>query len=584
MLSNRFTIFLLFAILSLAFFLRVYQLDKHGIFYDEKASLLVSQGMAMEGNTQKNCFYTKGKITFTPKEFWAKKGLEDYYDAIRRSDIGNSPAYYVVLHTWIKIFGLNDFSLRFLSVLFSIATIILLFIFINTHFKNAILGLISCFLMAIEPFFIAVSQQARNYSMSFFLTLLATHIFLKIIKNEEDNVKKNALYWIYGLLAGLCLLSHFLTATVFLAHGMYVLLFVRKTRPWVLLPLALSIGGIFFGYWILFGGGNYTFQTLSYQAKIYYQEAHAVPNLHAGFIDPATVRNVTKKGLPIFADLFIVSNGLVNAMVGKKNLILAIIISLISVISVIRFQKDKNILWVGVLIGVNLLGFIAYSTSKWQYLELVNCGILLYLFIDYWRKNREESIKKYVIFMLILALLPTIFLVIMTFKNGHTFGLTQRYSGFSFPYAIILIGITLIQASRLKPLNYVIWGIFAIHLYFVAMTTKDVLNDVSMKYNYRDKARNENPYPIIAQKLIGQYQQGDTIVYPSYTKIIFEADIYTKNIKKSFLDAQYVNLYLPHDAEYVQTINVFEPNKILLKKTNGTSIEIFDFKGDTFRY
>ena len=105
-----------------------------------------------------------------------------------------------------------------------------------------------------------------------------------------------------------------------------------------------------------------------------------------------------------------------------------------------------------------------------------------------------------------------------------------------------------------------------------------------MKYNYRDKARNENPYPVIANKLMEQYQTGDTIVYPSYTKIIFEADIYTKNIKKSFLDAQYVNLYLPHDAEYVQTVNAFEPNKILLKKTNGTSIEIFDFKGDNFRY
>ena len=72
---SRLSIPILLLIIVLAFSLRIYNLDKHGIFYDEKASVLVSQGMAMEGNTQKNCFYTKGKTTFTPKEFWADKSL-----------------------------------------------------------------------------------------------------------------------------------------------------------------------------------------------------------------------------------------------------------------------------------------------------------------------------------------------------------------------------------------------------------------------------------------------------------------------------------------------------------------------------
>ena len=315
---SRLSIPILLLIIVLAFSLRIYNLDKHGIFYDEKASVLVSQGMAMEGNTQKNCFYTKGKTTFTPKEFWADKSLEDYYDAIRRSDIGNSPFYYVILHNWIKVFGISDYSIRFLSVLFSCFTIILLFFFIKEHFKNYQLAFLACFLMAIEPFFIAYSQQARNYSLSFFLTLLATHIFLKIIKNEENGVKNNRLYLFYGILSAMCLLSHFLTATVFIAHGLYVLLFVRKARPWILLPISLSIGALAFGYWILYGGGNYTFPTLSYQTKIYYQEAHQIPNPHAGYIDPATVQNVTKKSIPIFTDLFIASNIFWVTRLGKR--------------------------------------------------------------------------------------------------------------------------------------------------------------------------------------------------------------------------------------------------------------------------
>ena len=582
---SRFSIPLLLLITLLAFGLRTYNLDKHGIFFDEKASVLVSQGMAMEGNTQKNCFYTPGKTTFTPSEFWAEKSLEDYYDAIRRSDIGNSPFYYIILHNWINLFGISDYSIRFLSVLFSCLTIILLFFFIQENFKNLQLAILACFLMAIEPFFIAYSQQARNYSLSFFFTLLATHIFLKIIKNEENGRRKNGLYWFYGILSALCLLSHFLTATVFLAHGLYVLLFVRKTRPWILLPISLSIGALAFGYWILYGGGNYTFATLSYQAKIYYKEAHQIPNPHAGYIDPATVGNVTKKSIPIFTDLFITSNNILSNIVGKKSLILAILISFLSVFSLHQYQKTRKKHWIGIILGINIIGFLLYSTAKFQYLELVNCGLLLYLFIEYWRETKDESQRKQNWFLVILAFLPTLFLVIMTFKNGHTFGLSQRYSGFSFPYSIIIVSLALLQANvKSKPLNYVIWAIFGIQIFFVGITVKKVLQDESFKYNYRDKARSENPYPMIAKKLEKMYQSGDTIVYPSYVKTFYEADVYTKNIMKSVLDAQYVNLYFTKDAEFVQTIDANEPNIVILKKKDGRKLEIFDLKGDLFRY
>lgn len=585
MISTRLSYLLLFLIVAFAFGLRVTNLDKHGIFLDEKATLLISQGMAMEGNSQKNCFYTPNKTTFTPNEFWSPKTIDDFYDSIRRSDIGNSPFYYLLLHTWIKLFGMSDFSVRFLSVLFSCATIILLFVFIKEHFKSVELAILGSFLMAIEPFFIAMSQQTRNYSMTFFLTLLTTHIFLKIIKDEDQDIKENKLYWVYGILSALCLLSHFLTATIFMAHGLYVLLFVRKARPWYLLPLALSIGAMAFGYWILFAGGNYTFPSLSHQAKVYYEEAHRIPNPHEGYIDPVTVKTLTKKAVPFFTDLFIFSNGLTSDLSGKKNLIIACVALLSSLFSINQYKKTNKLYWLGIVLGVNIVGFILYSTANWQYLELINSGILIYVFVDYWQENKDEIFRKQMWLLTILAFLPTLFLIIMTIKNGHTYALAQqRYSGFSFPYTIIFSGIALLHVSKFKPLNYFVWAIFVVQLYFVSLTVQDVLNDISLKYNYRVKERGENPYPKIAQKLVESYAKGDTIVFPSYLKTIFEADIYTKDLKKSFLDAQYVNLYLPHHADYIQTVDALEPNKIILKKNNGNKIEIFDFKGDTFRY
>jgi 4-amino-4-deoxy-L-arabinose transferase-like glycosyltransferase len=585
MISARTASFLLILIVAFAFVLRIANLDKHGIFLDEKATLLISQGMALEGNSQKNCFYTPNKTTFTPKEFWSPKTVDDFYDSIRRSDIGNSPFYYLLLHIWIKLFGMSDFSIRFLSVLFSCATIILLFVFIKEHFKNLKLALLGAFLMTIEPFFIAMSQQTRNYSMTFFLTLLTTHIFLKIIKNEDQNIKHYKLYLVYGILSAICLLSHFLTATIFMAHGLYVLLFVRKVRPWYLLPISLSIGAVAFGYWILFAGGNYTFPSLSHQAKVYYEEAHRIPNPHAGYIDPVTFKTLTKKAIPFFTDLFIFSNGLTSTLIGKKNLIIAFIALISSLLSIFQYRKMQKIKLLGIVVSINLIAFMLYSTAKWQYLELVNAGILMYTFLDYWKENKEAIFRKQLWLLTILAFLPTVFLIIMTIKNGHTYALAQqRYSGFSFPYTIIFSGISLLHATKFKPLNYFVWAIFAVQLYFISLTVKDVLNDVSLKYNYRAKERGENPYPKIAQKLVETYSKGDTIVYPSYIKSIFEADIYTKDIKKSFVDAQYVNLYLPHNADYIQTVDANEPNKIFLKRKNGNKLEIFDFKGDTFRY
>ncbi|MDZ7897616.1 MAG: glycosyltransferase family 39 protein [Arcicella sp.] len=584
MISTRTAYFSLFIIVTIAFVLRTVNLDKHGIFLDERATLLISQGMALEGNSQANCFYTPNKTTFTPREFWAPKTIDDFYDSIRRSDIGNSPFYYLLLHIWIKLFGMSDFSIRFISVLFSCATIVLLFVFINEHFKNFKLAILGAFLMAIEPFFIAMSQQTRNYSMTFFLTLLTTHIFLKIIKSEEENRRDSKLYWFYGILSALCLLSHFLTVTIFLAHGLYVLLFVRKMRPWYLLPISLSVGALAFGYWILFAGGNYTFQSLSHQAKVYYEEAHRIPNPHEGYIDPVTVKNVTKKSIPFFTDLFIFSNGLTSVLIGKKNLIIAFMALIVSLIGIYQFKKSNKIFWVGLIVGINIATFSIYSTAKFQYLELVNSGILVYIFIDYWKENKEVMFRNQLWLLAILAFLPTVFLIVMTIKNGHTYALAQqRYSGFSFPYSIIFSGIALLHASKFKPLNYFVWAVFAVQLYFISVIVREVLNDVSLKYNYRAKERVENPYPKIAQKLVESYAKGDTIVYPSYLKTTFASDIYTQDMKKSFLDAQYVNLYMPHDADYIQTVDAREPNKIFLKKSNGNKVEIFDFKGDLFR-
>lgn len=265
---DKYASYWLSAILVLALGLRLHHLDAHGIWYDEKSTMVVSQGIVLDGSNQKDVF-DKGKLVFTNQEFWHEKKLPDYYEAMTRSDIGNSAFYYLLLNPWLTIFGISDFSARLLSVLFSVLTVLLLFIFTKHFFKSNTLALTAATLAAIEPFFIAYSQQARNYSLTFFLTLLASYCLLRALEGDER--KEFALKWyiFYGILVLLGLYSHFLAASILLAHGVYVLFFVRKFKSW----LAFGVAGIFavsgLAWWLIYGGGQYTLFSLNHQSKVY---------------------------------------------------------------------------------------------------------------------------------------------------------------------------------------------------------------------------------------------------------------------------------------------------------------------------
>ncbi|RYF53136.1 MAG: hypothetical protein EOO39_41190, partial [Cytophagaceae bacterium] len=73
---------LLVLILVLALGLRLYKSSVHGLYLDEKFTLINIAGVSLEGFNQHDVFFTPGKTYFTPKEFWKEKHLHDYIRAI----------------------------------------------------------------------------------------------------------------------------------------------------------------------------------------------------------------------------------------------------------------------------------------------------------------------------------------------------------------------------------------------------------------------------------------------------------------------------------------------------------------------
>jgi uncharacterized membrane protein len=591
--SSRTTLVLLSALLILALALRLYRVGTYGIYFDEKSTLLISQGVCLEGFNQKDVF---SKTYFTPAEFWKPKTFNDFIEANIRGDIGNSPAYYGVLWLWMEVFGLSDTSLRMPSVIFSTLIVWLLFVFVRRHFRSDSLALISAGIAAIEPFFVAYSHIARNYSMTFFLTLLGTHLFLLIMERVRSRPPSGSktpsltvLYLAYGLVFVTSVLSHYLTVTVFLCHGLYALLYLRNTRAWVTLGLTSAIGLGLVSLWFIYGGGKYTFFTLNYQASFYKNIALTNPYKSGfGIILPATIPNIAVRAVPIFSDLFIITNGMVAVLVSIRNSVLALGLGAVSTVIIHRYiTVAKPPVWVYAAVPfLFLVGLPFYSVEPLRLLVLSAVVPFVYLIGRYVVDRTNADQKRLVVILLLLAFVPTLFLLFMAWRSGHTFGITQRYSGFSFPYVCILVAMGLRQLVTLRW-----WFSLPIAIALLIQTGNivqllvDIYADEAPKYTYFDKARIPNPYWSSAQKLKELYTPGDTILYPNKKRQIFSEKMDRTYSPVALLDAQLVNVYLPQDASYIQRIDPNDRDRIVLVKgRSGEKITIFDFKGSTYRY
>lgn len=572
-LSSR-SLLILMAIVLAGAFLRFYRLDTYSIFFDEKSTMVISQGIVLEGANQKDIFSAP---SFTPSDFWKPKTIADYYEAMTRSDIGNSPFYYLILHIWMDIFGISDYSSRSLSAVLSVLIIVLTYWFARRHFSETT-ALIAAAIVAIEPFFIAYSHQARNYSLTFFLTLLSTWYLLRIVENENSGQRKYSQYAGYIISSFFCPLSHFLTISVFLGHGLYVLFFL-KARYWFRLALSVALAMSGLAWWLLYGGGQWTLYTLDYQAKEYRRMAETMPYDNPyGTILPATPVNVLVKSVPIFSDLLLFMNGLSDAVAGKKNILISVLSGLLLIF--LYHNRRFSALAAGkrsLILGLAAFSpMLIYSQNKLQLVIFSVSLLLLSLFPSVHRKATPTE-KKRLWLLYIMSTVPTLFLIAFAFRSGHTYGLTQRYSGFSFPYVIIFLALLAQLVATLRvDFKALIGIVMLLQLGFVGIRLKEFYQDRSPKYGYFSEPRPANPYYAAAQEIIRLYQPGDTVFYGAPRVVPFN-EMGRTFLPFSVQDAQLTNLYLPKDAAYTQVLDTVRVNKIILRQhIAGRDLELAD--------
>lgn len=115
------------------------------------------------------------------------------------SKVGNPPLYYAIIAGWVKIFGFSEFSLRFPSLLFSLACVPVTFL-LGKELFNKSAGLYASLIMALSPFQLWYAQEARSYSIMLFFGVLSTYFeFLFINRRQNKFLYWYAVFFILGL-------------------------------------------------------------------------------------------------------------------------------------------------------------------------------------------------------------------------------------------------------------------------------------------------------------------------------------------------------------------------------------------------
>lgn len=181
-------------------------------------SLIIILGAALR-------FYDLGVQSYWNDEFAtliaAQQGVEQNLDL---GQWARPPAYYLIAHFWLEFFGTSETATRFLSALFGIASVPLIFLVARELFGKRI-GLLSAFLMAVSEFQIYYSQETRFYSLFGLMTLLSFFLFIRALTSG-----RKFHFVLYVVATILLFYSHAFGVFVLAAQNLYFFLRWKRLR------------------------------------------------------------------------------------------------------------------------------------------------------------------------------------------------------------------------------------------------------------------------------------------------------------------------------------------------------------------
>lgn len=151
--------------------------------------------------------------------YYACRSLSDI--AVGLSTYDNPPLWELILHFWVMLFGVSVVSLRMLSLIFSVMTVVPIWL-IGERYVGRHVGLLASAMYAFSTLSIFLSHDGRVYSLLAMLSAWSLYLFLTVF---DKNYRGRAAWVWLAVVNVLIMYSHYMAFWVIVVEAM-VLLFV----------------------------------------------------------------------------------------------------------------------------------------------------------------------------------------------------------------------------------------------------------------------------------------------------------------------------------------------------------------------
>ncbi len=137
----------------------------------------------------------------------------------------NPPLHFWLLKIWGDVFGISAFSLRFMSVVFSVITVMYIY-FIGRDFFNEKIGLIAGMLFVFSSEVAFHSIEVRAYALLVMLVVMSQYYFWQMSRMSDSNKKH---IFLLGLINAAIAYTHFTGLLYLVFQFLSFLVFYRRS-------------------------------------------------------------------------------------------------------------------------------------------------------------------------------------------------------------------------------------------------------------------------------------------------------------------------------------------------------------------
>jgi mannosyltransferase len=149
--------------------------------------------------------------------FHAQMDVSTIIDVISKGN--NPPLYELILHFWIKLFGVSEFSTRLPSLIFSSITVGFIYKIGRNHFNKSV-GIIAGLLFILSNYQVLLAHESRVYALVGMLTAISMFHFFEFI-TKSKNRNRSLIVVIFSNI--FLIYSHYMSFFILIVQLIYVL-------------------------------------------------------------------------------------------------------------------------------------------------------------------------------------------------------------------------------------------------------------------------------------------------------------------------------------------------------------------------